>query len=209
MKKVILLALLGISSIVSTPALAKDPPRLELAADDANRIDELDLDCRHQLKLQRPSMLKNIFLTEVRTVPFAVAGGMLGSALGGFAPHGSSITDLNYGEYNGGATVGNSAGGGIMGYESAKHTAQAGCMSFMSGKARLERPALTNVGIIYNSYQANGHALLGANGKRLGKGDYFVVIYHPEHPDDEAAEFSQDEQSSAPAPQYEQAPPPQ
>jgi hypothetical protein len=185
---------------VSTPAFAKDPPRLELSADDANRLDELDQDCRQQLKAQRPSMLKNVVLTVVRQAPFAFAGGFAGAAAGGFAPHGSTVTNLDYGLYNGAAVGVGSIGTGITGYESAKHYGQAGCMIEFLRKARMERPTLSNVVIIYNSFQANGHAALGANGKKLGKGDYFTLVYHPENPEDE---------NYAPIPVEEPPPPPQ
>lgn len=152
----------------------------QISASGFARLQTLDRDCRVQGKAQRPSMLKNVILTAVRNAPGAAIGTALGASLGGFTPKGGSVSPGDYAKYGGVATIGGSIGAGINGYEVGKHTMQAGCMTNFVQMNRRERQEFQRVAIVYNSFSVNGKAVRGPDGKKVGKGDYFVYFYHPE-----------------------------
>ncbi len=207
MKKVISSAVAAatIITIAATPAHAKKRVQpsaptytqgAEISASGFARLQTLDVDCRKQLKAQRPSMLKNVLLTAVRNAPGAALGTALGASLGGFTPKGGAVSATDYAKYGGVATIGGSIGAGINGYEVGKHTAQAGCMSNFVGMNRKERRELSRVAIVYNSFSVNGKAVRGPDGKKVGKGDYFVLFYHPEAIGDDSSAIDSGDRSA-------------
>lgn len=122
----------------------------------AELIVQLDNICRIEAKRQNPSAFKTIVITALRNAPGAFAGGVIGSRAGGFARDGS--TALQYGEYNGIATVGGSIGSGITAYEMGKHNNIAGCVMALVADAR-RQGYLEGVVITYNTFPVYGRPL--------------------------------------------------
>lgn len=198
MFKKLLIAASAATLIVATPTFAQ-VAKTQISGGGFARLRTLDLDCRGQMKQQRPSLLKAIFLPTLRSVPFSALGTALGANAAGFTNKITSLKD--YAVYAGGSTAGGMVGGALNSYEVGKSNAQAGCMSFFVGRNRRERDEFDNVGIIYNSYMVRGKAIRGPDGKKVGKGDYFVAIYTPEKPvGDARTDASNTDDTSSPPP---------
>lgn len=171
---------LGTSLFVATPAMARDnhdklgsgdyfvvvwPGGTPHTTGDApgvytttefDRMQYWDSACHQQLDKMRPSEFKSIFLTMLRNIPGAVAGGALGAMAGGFAGGGISAGD--YGAYNGIATGGGSIGAGITGHEYGKHYLHGMCMQTMLEMARARGLISRDVRVLINPFPVNGHA---------------------------------------------------
>lgn len=171
MKKLILAA--TALCAVSTPALAKNRddeigryyfiytvPSLHpgesqaMTTADFDALKLLENACWDQR--QNPSVLRSVLIVAARNAPGAVAGGAAGAALGNFTQTAQGA--INYGIYNGVATVGNSIGAGLNAHAMANMASFGGCMVGMVARLhQLHR--LQNVIITYNTFPTRGHAI--------------------------------------------------
>ncbi len=161
-------------AFISNPAYAKPQQPISISANAAELTIELDKTCREQLKGQYPSGLKTVLVTALRNAPGAFLGGMAGAALGGFAPHGSPVSNIDYGLNTAASIAGSSIGAGFTAQAYGKKYGQGACMTTMLASAR-RVDSLRDVRVINNAFPVNGRAPRGPNGEKLGQGDYFLV----------------------------------
>lgn len=178
-----LMAATALSVTLATPAFARDGGKIgkgdyfiykapkimpngelvagQMTTGEGALIVKLDDICRVEAKRQNPSGFKTVFLVALRNAPGAFVGGMIGSKVGGFTKN-STVSALNYGEYNGIATVGGSIGAGINAYEMGKHNNVAGCMMALVSDAK-KQGYLMRVYITYNTFPVYGKPLRISN----------------------------------------------
>ncbi len=119
----------------------------------------LDGSCREQVPQQAPGMLKDVGIYTIRTAPLSFVGGGLAAKLGGFAPKGSYVTNVDYGINAGVQTVFGAIGAGLNAHEMGKHTDIAGCMAGFVNRAQNAGYLNRNIIIVYNVHPARGHPI--------------------------------------------------